>query len=82
MVLTVQPAPFAKPHFVLTAAIAAVLLINRRSVRGTARSKNHASMIFRAVSSTAELSRKNFKKFLHFMKLYDKIPIVSEMTRV
>ncbi len=46
MVLTVQPAPFAKPHFVLTAAIAAVLLINRRSVRGTARSKNHASMIF------------------------------------
>lgn len=32
-VVTVQPAPFVKPHCVLTTAIAAVLLINWRSDR-------------------------------------------------
>ena len=42
----VQPAPFGKPHCVLTAAAAAVFLINGRSAHRTARSKNHASMIF------------------------------------
>ena len=30
--VTVQPAPFVKPHFVLIAAVAVVLLIDRRSV--------------------------------------------------
>ena len=30
-IVTVQPAPFVKPHFALIAAIAAVLLIDRRS---------------------------------------------------
>ena len=37
---------FVKPHFVLIAAAAAVLLIDRRSSHETVRSKNHASMIF------------------------------------
>ena len=41
-----QTAPFVKPHFVLIAAAAAVLLIDGRSAHRTARSKNHASMIF------------------------------------
>ena len=45
-IVTVQPAPFVKPHFVLIAAAAAVLLIYGRSAHRTARSKNHASMIF------------------------------------
>ena len=39
-------APFVKPYFMLIAAAAAVLLIDRRSAHGTVRSKNHASMIF------------------------------------
>ena len=44
-VVTVQPAPFVKPHYVLIAANAAVLLIDGRSAHRSARSKNHASMI-------------------------------------
>ena len=39
-------ATFVKLYFVLIAAAAAVLLIDRRSAHGTAHSKNHASMIF------------------------------------
>ena len=35
--VTVQPAPFVKPHFVLISAAAAVLLISRRSSHLTAR---------------------------------------------
>ncbi len=34
--VTVQPAPFGKPHCVLTAAATAVFLINRRSVHRAA----------------------------------------------
>ena len=42
--VTVQPAPFVKPHCVLTAATAAVLLMNRRSPHTDVHSQKHASM--------------------------------------
>ena len=49
-IVTVQPAPFVKPHCVLivakATAHATVLLINGRFSHGSARLKNHASMIF------------------------------------
>ena len=35
-IVTVQPAPFVKPHFVLIAAVAVVLLIDGRSAHLTA----------------------------------------------
>ena len=51
-------APFVKPHFVLIADAAAVLLIDRRSHHGTVCSKNHAGMISLPASSMAELLHK------------------------
>ena len=42
--VTVQPAPFVKPHCVLIVAAATVLLIKRRSAHTDVRSQKHASM--------------------------------------
>ena len=52
---TVQHAPFGKPHWRAYRGCAAVFLMYWRSAHGTARSKNHASMIFSPVQSMAEL---------------------------
>ena len=45
-VVIVQPAPFAKPHCVLTVAAATVLLINGRLVHTDVRVQKHASMFY------------------------------------
>ena len=43
-IVTVQPAPFVKPHCVLIVADATVLLIDGRSAHTDVRSQKHASM--------------------------------------
>ena len=55
--ITVQPAPFVKPHFVLTAASAAVLLMCRRSSHATSRSRPRASTVRPRARRMAELIR-------------------------
>ena len=42
--ITVQPAPFVKPHFVPMVADATVLLISGRSAHTDVRLQKHASM--------------------------------------
>ena len=67
MVLTVQSAPFVKPHFVLTAAIAAVLLIGRRSANPYVRSRKNASILPALEQWIAELLLKKPSALLIFI---------------
>ena len=55
--VTVQSAPFVKPHCVLIVAAATVLLINGRSPHTDVRSQKHAGMFLRADICMAELLR-------------------------
>ena len=55
--VTVQSAPFVKPHCVLIVAAATVLLINGRSPHTDVRSQKHAGMFSAHVHCMAELLR-------------------------
>ena len=73
--VTVQSAPFVKPHCVLIVAVATVLLIYRRSAHRSERSKNYASSDFLSrYSPMAEL----LPKFWDFWEkeLTDRTPSV------
>ena len=55
--VTVQSAPFVKPHCVLIVAAATVLLINGRSPHTDVRSQKHAACFLLHVHCMAELLR-------------------------
>ena len=79
--ISVQPAPFVKPHCVLTAAIAAVLLIDWRSAHTDVRSQKHTSMFLLLVHRMAELVKmynENRKMLLTFYNNYNTILTRSE----